>query len=217
MSETTAVDPSKVLADESALRERYRPPHPAIVDKALPQVDPVAARFIELTPLIVVATSSSSGADASPRGGPPGFVKVLDEHHVAFADLAGNNRLDSYSNIVENPRVGILFLLPGSGETLRVNGRASVTTDPAVLDATAIDGVTPKVAIVVAVEECYIHCAKAIRRSGVWDPTTWQPQDVRPTAGEVIADQYNLDVDPGLIDADLESGYQETMWQEGGV
>ena len=107
-----------------------------------------------------------------------GFVKLIGPHHVAFADLSGNNRLDSYGNIVEHPHVGMLFLVPGVGETLRINGRAAITTDPEVLAATAIDGVQPKVAVLVEVDECYIHCAKALRRSGVWDPATWlSPED----------------------------------------
>ena len=135
------------------------------------------------------AGSRGGCTDASPRGGPPGFVTVLDENHIAFGDLSGNNRLDSDTNIVEHPEVGILFLVPGVGETLRVNGRASVTTDPSVLDRTAIGGVQPKVAVVVAVEKCFIHCAKALRRSGVWDTGTWAAEGARPSAAVVIANQ----------------------------
>jgi PPOX class probable FMN-dependent enzyme len=208
--------PDHVVRDEAALRDRYHPAHPAVLDKSRPTIDPKAADFIAAAPFMVLATTSPAGTDASPRGGPPGFVAVLDEHHLAFGDLAGNNRLDSYANIVDHPQVGILFLVPGVGETLRVNGRASVTTDPAILERTALDGTTPKVAIVVTVEECFIHCAKALRRSGIWEPESWAPVDRRPTAGAVIADQFKLDIDPALIDADLEVGYQATMWDEGG-
>jgi AspT/YidE/YbjL antiporter-like protein len=104
-----------------------------------PKIDPKAAGFVAAAPFMVLATTSASGTDASPRGGPPGFVTVLDEHRLAFGDLSGNNRLDSYSNIVEHPQVGLLFLVAGVGETLRVNGRASITTDPAVLERTAIN------------------------------------------------------------------------------
>lgn len=207
---------SRHISDEADLREHYRAPHPAIVDKARPKIDPKAAEFVAASPLLVLATMSSKGADASPRGGPPGFVSVLDEHHVAFADLAGNNRLDSFVNITEDPRVGMLLLVPGVGETLRINGRATVTTDDDVLAATAVDGVRPKVAVVVDVDECYIHCAKALRRSGVWEPATWLPPDARTTAAAVIVDQYQLDVDPAVVEADLEEAYQATLWLEGG-
>ena len=204
------------LGDEATLRERYRPPTKVVLEKARPKIDPQAAAFLAASPLMVLASSSVSGTDASPRGGPPGFVKVLDPHHVAFGDLSGNNRLDSYANILEHPEVGMLFLVPGMGETLRVNGRASVTTDPAVLDRTAIDGVHPKVAVVIEVDECFVHCAKALRRSGVWEPDSWLPPDARPSAGKIFTNQFQLDVEPETIDAELEAGYQATMWVEGG-
>ena len=204
------------VTDEAGLRQRYRQPHPAVVDKARPRVDPAAAAFLATSPLMVLATTSAAGTDASPRGGPPGFVVVLDAHHVAFADLSGNNRLDSYGNIVEHQQVGLLFLVPGVGETLRINGRASITTDPLVLEATAIDGVQPKVAVVVDVDECFIHCAKALRRSGVWDPTTWLSPADRTSAAEVIVDQFQLDVAPEVVESELEEGYKATLWVEGG-
>lgn len=211
-----ADDATYQVGDEAALRERYRPPAKVVLEKARPRIDPLAAGFVAASPLMVLATSSASGSDASPRGGPPGFVKVLDDGHLAFADLSGNNRLDSYANIVERPEVGILFLIPGTDETLRVNGRARVTTDPSVLERTAIDGVRPKVAVVVDVDECFIHCAKALRRSGVWDPDTWIPPEERPSAAKIFTEQFQLDVDPAEVEADLEAGYQATMWREGG-
>lgn len=204
------------MRDEDAIRARYHPAHPAILAKARPRVDVKAADFVAASPFVVLATTSASGTDASPRGGPPGFVKVLDPERVAFGDLAGNNRLDSYVNIVDRPEVGMLFLVPGVGETLRINGRASVTSAPDVCELVAIDGVQPKVAVVVDVDECYIHCAKALRRSGFWDPDTWSAPAARPSAAEVIVDQYQLDVEPALVEADLEAGYQETIWTGGG-
>lgn len=204
------------MRDEDAIRARYHPAHPAILAKARPRVDAKAADFVAASPFVVLATTSASGTDASPRGGPPGFVKVLDPERVAFGDLAGNNRLDSYVNIVDRPEVGMLFLVPGVGETLRINGRASVTSAPDVCELVAIDGVQPKVAVVVDVDECYIHCAKALRRSGLWDPDTWSAPAARPSAAEVIVDQYQLDVEPALVEADLEAGYQETIWTGGG-
>ena len=141
---------------------------------------------------------------------------MLDPNHLAFADLAGNNRLDSYSNIVDHPEVGILFLIPGLEETLRVNGRAQLTTDPGVLEATAIEGTRPKVAVVIEVSECFVHCAKAVRRAGLWDPEGWPEPDDRPNPAAIITQHLELDVDPALVEADLERGYQVTMWLEGG-
>jgi PPOX class probable FMN-dependent enzyme len=209
---TTAHD----LADRAALRTVYRDPHPLVADKQKPVIDAASAAFIAASPFFVLASTSAEGTDASPRGGRPGFVTVLDPTHLAFGDLAGNNLLDSYTNIVEDGSVGLLFLVPGRTDTLRVNGRATVTTDPAILDVTLLDGVRPKVAVVVAVEQCFIHCAKAFRRSALWEPDTWLPVDQTPSAGAVIASAFALDIDPTLIDAELEAGYEETMWLEGG-
>lgn len=205
------------IHDVDGLRSRYRDPTPAVLHKARPVIDPAAADFIAASPFVVVATTAEGGTDASPRGGPPGFVVTLDEGTIAFGDLAGNNRLDTYTNIVEHPSVGLLFLVPGLEETLRVNGRARITTDPDVLDRTVIDDRRPKVAVVIDVEECYIHCGKAVRRSGIWDPASWPAEDERPTAGEVIVSQFSLEMDPALIDADLDAGYKETLWEQGGA
>lgn len=209
-------DSTDGIRDEAVLRDRYRPAHPAILAKARPRVDPKAAELVAASPFVVLATTSAAGTDASPRGGPPGFVKVLDPARVGFADLAGNNRLDSYANILERPDVGMLFLVPGVEETLRINGRARLTTEPGVCVQVAIDGVRPKVAVVVDVDECFIHCGKALRRSGLWQPASWAGPGTHPSAAEVIVDQYGLDVDPAVVEADLESGYRETIWTEGG-
>jgi predicted pyridoxine 5'-phosphate oxidase superfamily flavin-nucleotide-binding protein len=135
---------------------------------------------------------------------------------VAFADLAGNNRLDTYANITHDPHVGLLCVVPGVEETLRLNGSARLSTDPEVLDATAIDGRRPKVAVVIGVTECYIHCAKALRRAGLWDPASWPAGAERPSAAEILKDHLDLEVDAQLIADDLEAGYQATIWEHGG-
>lgn len=205
------------LEDRAALRTVYRDPNPAVAAKSKPVIDEASAAFIACSPFFVLATTSDEGTDASPRGGPPGFVAVLDPQRIAFGDLAGNNRLDSYTNIVEHGEVGLLFMVPGRTETLRINGRASVTTAPEVLDVALIDEKRPKVAIVVDVTECFIHCAKALRRSQLWEPESWLPDGQAPTAGEIIATAWELDIEPGLIDAELEQGYEATMWVEGGT
>lgn len=205
-----------MIDDEGSLRDRYRAPHDSVIRKCIDRVDEGAAGFLAASPLVVVATSGPDGADASPRGGPPGFVVVLDEGRIAFGDLAGNNRLDSFANLTHDPEVGLLFLVPGVEETLRVNGRASLSTDEAVLDATAIDGRRPKLAVVVDVRECYIHCGKALRRSGAWEPDRWLPPEERPDAVKIFVDHARLPVDPAAVAAELDEAYDSTLWEPGG-
>jgi uncharacterized protein len=202
--------------DAACLRDHYREPHPLVVQKSIAEVDAAAATFLEASPFFVLATAAEAGADASPRGGPPGFVRVLDPGRIAWADLTGNNRLDSFENLLERPDVGLLFFVPGIGETLRVNGRAEISTDSALLDAIAYDGVEPTVATVVHVTECFIHCAEAIRRGRLWDPETWPSEDVSPSPAAIITEHLELDVDPSVVEADLEAGYASTLWVGGG-
>ena len=141
----------------------------------------------------------------SPRGGPPGFVQVLDEQRLAIPDLSGNNLLDSISNIVLNPHVGLLFVLPGRDETLRVNGRAWLTTDDAVLDGFTAELRRPKAAIGVEVVDAFVHCAKSFRRGQVWEPASWAP-DVAPSAAELLTCHIELDATPEQLAANLEAG-----------
>jgi uncharacterized protein len=211
-----ATDTAAAVADESSLRQLYRPVNPLVLRKDVGRVDDGAAAFLAATTLLVVASTGPGGADASPRGGPPGFVRVLDEHRIAFGDLAGNNRLDTYTNLTTHPALGLLAIVPGTEETLRCNGRAEVTTDPDVLEATAIDGRVPKVAVVVHVEECYIHCGKALRRAGVWEPSSWPADSTRPSPAAILTDHLELEVAPELVAADLEEGYRATLWERGG-
>jgi predicted pyridoxine 5'-phosphate oxidase superfamily flavin-nucleotide-binding protein len=135
---------------------------------------------------------------------------------LAIGDLAGNNRLDTHTNLLADPAVGLLFLVPGVDETLRVNGRATLTTDPAVLDAVTIDGRRPQLAVGIDVVECFIHCAKAFRRSRLWDPASWLAEERRPSAACVLRDHLQLDVDPKVIEHDLEQAYRSTLWEPGG-
>jgi len=204
------------VTDLIALRERYREPHALVVDKVIDHLDAAARDFIAAAPFVVVATTGPRGTDASPRGGPPGFVATLDEHRLALGDLAGNNRLDTFSNVVHQPAVGLLFVVPGLGETLRVNGRATLTTDPEVLDRTTIDGRRPRVAMGVDVEACFLHCAKAFRRSSLWDPASWLSPEDRPSPGCLLRDHVGLDATAEQIEANLESSYAATLWEPGG-
>ncbi len=206
------------LESEVELRARYRAPSEIVLRKDVGRIDAAARDFIAAAPFVVVASSSASGCDASPRGGPPGFVAVLDEHRIAWGDLSGNNRLDTMANVVNGGHVGLLFLVPGVDETLRVNGRASISVDPDVLGACTVDGRPPRVAVVVDVDQCFIHCAKAVRRAGMWDPSSWAAPDDRPKAECVLRDHLALDgVDASAIRDDLERSYEATMWEAGGA
>ena len=205
------------IDDIDALRERYGTPSRTTLAKIVDRLDDGARRFIAASPFLVLATSSPDGTDASPRGGPPGFVTVLDDHRLALGDLSGNRILDSFRNVLANPAVGLLFFIPGMDETLRVNGRASLTVDPVVLEAASFEGRVPKVALGVEVEQCYVHCAKAFRRSDLWRPESWPTAEERPSAACMLRDHIGLDVEASVIESSLEEGYAVTMWEPGGA
>jgi len=208
-----------VIGSEDELRELYRLPASTTQRKVQPRLDKHARAFIEASPFVLIGTTSPDGTgDVSPKGGPPGFVVTLDDDHIAVPDLAGNNLLDSIGNIVRGSGIGMLFLVPGVDETLRVNGYACVTTDVAVLDACAVKDRRPKAAIGVTVTQQYMHCAKAFRRSDLWDAQSWPQRDALPSLGCILVDQIELPdgVTAEVVDANLERGYAESMWEPGG-
>jgi PPOX class probable FMN-dependent enzyme len=171
----------------------YGPPSEPVRRKVIDRLDDHCRDFVGRSPLVLLATSDARGrCDLSPRGGPPGFVAVLDEHRLLLADAPGNRRIDSLRNVLENPSAGLLFLVPGIGETLRVNGRAALVSDAGLLAAHPLGGATPKVAIGVRVEEAYLHCAKALRRSSLWDPAGWPALDDWAGAARVLRDHIAL-------------------------
>lgn len=172
------------------LRERYPEPSGRAVRKALDRLDGHGRRFVGLAPFLVLATSSTDGrADASPRGGAPGFVHVADDRTLWLPDASGNNRLDSLTNIAETGRAGLLFLVPGVDETLRVNGTARLRDDADALAPFADERRPPRVVVEITVEEAYLHCAKALMRARLWDPVARQDRSVLPTMGEMLRDQ----------------------------
>lgn len=187
----------------------YRAPGAGAVSKQLDHINAGMAAFIDLSPFLVLATSDGAGSiDASPRGGPPGFVRRLDERHIAIPDLNGNNRLDSYRNIVVAGRAGVLMVVPGKTETLRINGPAAITTDPDLLAGFTDELRTPKAAIVIETAEIYGHCAKAFRRGHLWDESTWAALDAAPDLATMYSGVWNVDettVRDGLA-ADYELG-----------
>ena len=170
--------------------------------------------YIERSPFMLLATSSTDGrCDVSPKGDPNGFVKVLDNRHLVIPDRPGNKRFDGLRNIVENPQIGLIFLVPGRHETLRVNGRASITNDPALLDSMAVQGKRPWFAIGVEVEECFLHCGKAFLRSKLWEPEAWPDLATVPSGGALLSGTRRgegMTVDQ--IDKGLQEAYKVTMY-----
>jgi uncharacterized protein len=189
------------MADEQSittleqLRELYPPPKERSVRKELDHLDRHCRDFIALSPFLLVASANAAGAcDVSPKGGPPGFVRVLDDHRLAIPDATGNRRLDGLQNMIENPHVGLVFLMPGMGETLRVNGTVELTRDPALLEGLVTGGKPPALALVVTAEQVYLHCAKCVIRSKLWQPESW-PESL-PSAAEILNDHIGIgDVD----------------------
>jgi len=208
-----------VLADESAVREVIGTPVELAVKKAIPKLDQFSREIIERSPFLTIGTANANGkSDVSPRGDGPGFVLILDDNTIFIPERPGNNRVDTLSNITENPNVGLLFLVPGFDETLRVNGRASVVKDEKLLERCAVNGKVPKLGILVAVEEAYLHCAKAFRRSKLWDPASLQNRKEMPSLGKIImqqtAEQNNppSDDDIKVVDEFIEDNYRNELY-----
>jgi PPOX class probable FMN-dependent enzyme len=179
-----------VVEDLGELRELYGPPGERSVKKQLTRFDKHCRAFIARSPFLVMASSDPSGrCDASPKGDAPGFVQVLDDQTLLIPDRLGNNRVDTIGNLLERPGVGLIFFVPGLNETLRVNGRARITTDPALLDPLAVNGKVPRSGILVAAEEIYFHCGKALIRSDLWNPEKQLRRSEFPSLGRILADQ----------------------------
>ncbi len=183
-------NPVSDITTLTALRALYNPARERAVQKEMRQLDTHAIRFVGLSPLLVVSSANHHGAmDASPRGGTPGFVKVPDARTLLIPDSPGNNRLDTLENIVQTGQVGLLFMVPGMDETLRVNGPAVLSTNDADIALCADDKRQPKVVIRVTVAACYLHCAKAMMRSALWDASRHVDHNTLPTMGEMLRDQ----------------------------
>jgi PPOX class probable FMN-dependent enzyme len=192
------------ITSQEALRSLYAEPKERTLRKELDHLDPHCRRFIALSPFAVLATTNPDGtADATPRGGDPGFVVVEDDRTLLIPDRPGNNRLDSLSNVVANPGVGILFLIPGVDETLRVNGTAAIHDDDE-RRARFTEGRPPATVIAITVHEAYLHCAKALMRSRLWDPEAQIERSELPTLGEMLRDQLESNEEPEPQDAMLE-------------
>ena len=187
-----------IFVEPSELRECYPMPGETVVRKVIDHIDAHARNFIGLSPFCCIGTADAEGRlDVSPRGDVPGFVQVLDEHRLFLPDRRGNNRLDSMQNILENPHIGMLFFIPGFLDVLRVNGRASVAAPQELLEATAVEGKVPKAGLLVAAEEVFMHCGRAVKRGRLWDPEAQLPRSALPRIGEVIRDQIGAETELG--------------------
>ena len=217
MPNTLTLKPECLIRSEAELRSLFAPTHGIAIKKCIDNIDVHARSFIERSPFVCIGTQSKDGAaDVSPRGDPRGFVKILDHKTLLIPDRPGNNRLDTLSNILTNPKVGLLFLVPGFDDTMRVNGWAELTCDPDLLSMMTIDGREPTIAIAVHVEEVFIHCAKALRRSRLWDCERHQDRSDVPSLMKIILDQTDgAPTDPEeqrKLDENLEEEYRRTMY-----
>jgi uncharacterized protein len=207
----------KTIDSAAKLRQVYRPPRQRSLDKEIDHLDVHCRDFIAHAPFVVLASADAAGrVDVSPKGGPAGFVVVLDDHRLAIPDMAGNNRLDSMRNIVGGGKVALLFMVPGIDETLRVNGVASVSADPDVLSVCPVEGLRPNVAIVVDVGTAFIHCAKALRRGGLWEPERWPATADMATPACMLKDHIGLDGSVADSQRALDESYAKTTWMMGG-
>jgi uncharacterized protein len=177
-----------LLTDATALRELYGEPSDAAIAKEIGYVHPHYRAMIEASPFMVMATSGPDGLDVSPRGDPPGFVVVENDRTLLIPDRRGNNRADSLNNLVADPRIALLFLIPGVGETLRVNGQAEISVDAAMLERFPAQGKLPRSVIVVHVERVYFQCPKALVRSDLWNPAKHLERRSLPSSGTILAD-----------------------------
>lgn len=208
-----ARDPQHDLADEAALRRVYRDgPGPTSLQKVADHVHPLYRPYIEAAPFAVLATVGEHGLDTSPRGDAPGFVKVLDAHTLLLPDRRGNQRIDSLRNIVRDPRVALLFLVPGVGEALRVNGTARISAHPALCKALAVDGKAPASVLVIQVASVFFQCARAIKRSRLWSTDGHVPPGTLPTPGSILQTLSDQQIDGTAYDAELQPRQAATLY-----
>ncbi|KZE69264.1 phosphohydrolase [Fictibacillus phosphorivorans] len=196
------------------LREMLGSPSLRGQNKVIATIDEHCKDFISKSPFLVLSTSDADGnCDSSPRGDAPGFVYVLDDQHLIIPDRPGNKRVDSMFNILSNPNIGLLFIIPGMGETMRINGEAAIIKDEDILMKMAVNGKSPQLGILVKVNQCYMHCGKAFKRSGLWEPESWNRKEELPSAAKILAAHVNMpEMTEERIVADLEEGYKNRLY-----
>ncbi|MDZ4735939.1 MAG: pyridoxamine 5'-phosphate oxidase family protein [Rhodospirillaceae bacterium] len=210
--------PDYLIRTEDELRALIGPLDPIAVSKTIMRLDPHCRQFISLSPFLCIGTFDADGrADVSPRGAAPGFVQVIDDRTIAIPDRPGNNRLDTMTNILANPSVGLLFFVPGFEDTLRINGKARLTNDPVLMAAGTVNNRPPKMMIRVDVEEAFLHCAKALKRSKLWDPTVQVDRKIMPSLARMILEQieHNRCADEEFladVDREIEHDYKQNLY-----
>jgi uncharacterized protein len=206
-------DSLRFIDDEPALRALLGTPNETVRRKQMGMLDVHARAFLARSPFCLLATSARDGScDVSPRGDAPGFVAILGEDQIALPDRPGNKRLDNFRNILENGGVGLLFVVPGMEETLRINGRARLVQDAPWFDQLETRGKKPIVAVLVEIDEVFFHCPKAFKRSQLWDATTWPDRSTLPTLGRILKDQVGLEQAVAEVDRDLEASYVRSLY-----
>jgi uncharacterized protein len=200
-----------VVSSAAELSELYRAPSRIAASKKATVLDDASAALVARSPFVIVGTAGDDGLDVSPRGGPPGFVRVLDDRHLAIPDLNGNNLIDSLRAVVATGRAALLVVVPGKDETLRINGAAWVTTDTSVLDLWSDELRRPITAIVVRTDEVFMHCAKAFRRGRVWDPASWEALADAPDGLDVLSAQGLVAANDAETRGHLERSYADDL------
>ena len=203
---------SNLITDITQLDALYGDASPRSLTKEIDALNSQYQSFIEASPFMAVATVGMEGLDCSPRGEQGSVVRVVDANTIQFADRRGNNRLDTLRNIVEDDRIALLFLVPGIGETMRVNGRATISIAPDLIEAFTVDGKSPKTVVEVKVERVYFQCSKALVRSGIWDSDIARSFGDVPSAGEMLAATTNDSFDALEYDRMLEKRYSDELW-----
>ncbi|MEF7440241.1 pyridoxamine 5'-phosphate oxidase family protein [Paenibacillus lautus] len=203
-----------VVSSEEELRNLFGDSNHVVKHKTIHRLDHHCKDFISKSPLLFMATSDASGScDVSPRGDAAGFVHVIEESCLVIPERPGNRRFDSLRNILSNPKVGIVFVIPGLKETLRINGSAALVRDEEILDRLSVQGKRPWLGIAVSVEECYMHCAKAFMRSQAWDPDSWIPSEQLPNPSRIIADHVNQDhVTEEIVARGMQDSYTNRLY-----
>jgi PPOX class probable FMN-dependent enzyme len=203
----------QTIKSEEELRSILGHPGRRAVEKVIDHIDEHCASLIAHSPFLVVASADADGnIDVSPKGDPAGFVQVLDEHTLVIPDRLGNRRGDTFSNILENPKVGLYFLAPGYRETLRVSGTAQIVRDSKLLDSMAVKGKSPDLALVITVEKALFHCAKCIIRSGLWEHESWSDVSEIPALGTILADHARLSDPVAAVQASIDDAYENNVY-----
>jgi PPOX class probable FMN-dependent enzyme len=206
------IDPTLIIRDEAELSEMYGPALERSVRKQLDHLDDLCRAFIAASPMLIIGSQSATAADNSPRGDVPGFVKVADDHTLLIPDRRGNNRLDTLHNLLRNPKVGLLFLVPGVNETFRVNGEAVISRDPVLTSHFVTQGKVPRTVIVVTVKEAYIQCSRALVRSDIWNPAKHALPGTVPSMGTMMAKHTCGFVDAKKFDDEAKERVPVTLY-----